>query len=67
MYMGFGAFFVYGESYMQKKSLFMRGPKCTSMDGLKNKMDHENLKKLHENERGHENLPRSNEERFHLL
>ena len=44
----------------------MCGPKCTSMYGFKNKMDHENSKNLHENGRGgHENLPGSNGERFH--
>ena len=48
-----------------KKARFSRGSKRTSMDGLKNKMDHENSKKLHANGRGgHENLPGSNGERF---
>ena len=65
MYMGFSAFSAYGEPYMQKKARFPCGIKHTSMDGLKNKMDHENSKKLHENGRGgHENLPGSNGGRF---
>ena len=65
MYAVFGDFSAYGEPYMRKKSRFPR-PKRTSMHGLKNKMDHENSKKLHENGRGgHENLPGSNGERFH--
>ena len=65
MYAGFGDFSTYGEPYMQKKARFLRGSKCTSMDGLKNKMDHEKSKKFHEIGRGgHENLPRSNGERF---
>ena len=39
--------------------------KRISMDGLKNKMDHENSENLHEIGRGgHENLPGSNRERF---
>ena len=65
MHMVFGVFSTYGETYTQKKAIFPGGPKHTSMDGLKNKMEHENSKQLHENGRGgHENLPGSNEERF---
>ena len=65
MYVVFSDFSMYGKPYTWKKALFLRGPKHTSMDGLKNKMDHENSKKLHENGRGgHENLPGSNKERF---
>ena len=65
MYAAFGAFSAYGEPYTQKKARFICGPKCTSMDGSKNKIDHEISKYLHENERDeHENLPGSNRERF---
>ena len=63
--MGFSDFFTYGEPYTWEKARFPCGLKCTSMDGLKNKMDHENSKQMHENGRGgHENLPGSNGERF---
>ena len=65
MYTDFGAFFAYGEPYAQKKARFPRWPKRTSMDGSKNKIDHEISKNLHQNERGgHENLPGSNMEGF---
>ena len=50
---------------MEKKPRFPRGPKCITMDGLKNLLDHEKLKKLHEMGRGgHEKLPRSNDVGF---
>ena len=65
MYAAFGAFSAYGEPYMQKKTRFMRGLKQTSLDGSKNKIDHEISKKLNENERyEHENLLGSNREGF---
>ena len=68
MYAAFDAFSMYGEPYMRKKARFLRGLKCTCWDGSKNKMDHENSKKLHEIGRGgHENLPGSNRERFHRM
>ena len=52
MYAGLGVFSMYGEPYTQKKTLFRCVPKRTTMDGLKNWLDHENLKKLHEMGRG---------------
>ena len=65
MYAGLGVFSEYGDLYTWKKPRFLRGPKCTNMYGLKNKLEHENSKNLHEIGRGgHENLPRSNGERF---
>ena len=66
MYTGLGVFSTYGDPYMREKSQFPCGTKCTSMDGSENKIDHEIRKKVYQNERGgHENLPGSNEERFH--
>ena len=66
MYAGLGVFSAYGEPYMWKKPQFPRGPKHTTMEGLKNSLDHENLKILHEIGRGgHEKLHGSNGIGFH--
>ena len=65
MYMDFSAFFSYGKSYTWKKAQFLHGPKCISLDGSKNEIDHEIFKNLHQNERDeHENLLGSNGEGF---